>query len=268
MNTKLLQLGFVAPLVLATLLSAAETVKPKILTPVSPGYPAELTDSGLSGAAEVDIIVKADGTVADPKLGMASHRAFGRAAMEAVVNWKFEPAKQDGTAVDAKAIIPFRFTAPTEQVLNAMAHRKVFVALPEPALTDKEFPTKKLKVKQPARAPQLPRNMNAEEKVQVKLVVAPDGTTLNPAVVNLKHKDLEMPAIQAVAMMKYEPPMKDGKAVYVETTTTVEFTNDRGGGGGGAGFGGGGGGGNRRNGGGGGGGMGGGGFGGGGFGED
>jgi len=79
----------------------------------------------------------------------------------------------------------------------------VFGQIPETALTDKEYPTKKLKVKKPAR-PVYPRTLmgtNVEEKVQVKFVVGPDGNPLNPSVVSVKHKDFEASAIQAVALM-------------------------------------------------------------------
>jgi protein TonB len=222
-------LVFITALSLAALARADKT-PPKVASAPSPGYPEELTDTGLSGVAEVDIIVKADGTVAEPKLAMATHRAFGRAAMAAITGWKFEPATRDGVAVDQKASVPFHFTAPFEQTINAMAKRKVFTALAEPALTDKDFPTKKLKVKRPAR-PQYPRALMSSgvaEKVQVKFVVAPDGTTLNPALVSPpKHKEFEAPAIQAVALMSYEPPLKDGKPVYVEATTTLNFELQR-----------------------------------------
>jgi len=79
----------------------------------SPGYPETLTDSGLNGSAEVDVVVKADGSVATPELAMATHRAFGRAAMTAVVGWKFQPGTQDGAPVDRRVSIPFRFQAPS-----------------------------------------------------------------------------------------------------------------------------------------------------------
>jgi len=113
-------------------------------------------------------------------------------------------------------------------------------------------------VKKAAR-PIYPRALvgsDTEEKVTVKFVIAPDGTTLNPEVVGAKHKEFEIPAMQAVALMTYEPLLKDGKGVYVETTTTLAFANERpdfgGGGGGGGGRRGGGGGGGGRGGGGGG----------------
>ena len=244
----------------------AQRVAPKLLNATSPQYPEELTDTGMNGMAEVDVTVKSDGTVADPQLAMATHRAFGRAAMAAVTAWKFEPGQRDGAVVDMKVSIPFRFGAPPEQLVNAAARRKVFAALPEPALTLKDYGSK-LKVKRAAR-PVYPRgvaNADSDVTVTVNFVVAPDGTTLNPVVAANTPKDFVIPAQQAIALMAYEPPLKAGKPVYVEATTKLEFTNERGGGGD---FGGRGGGGGGRGGGGGGGrgGGGGGGFGGGDFG--
>ncbi len=234
----------------------AQRTDPKPVATPLPEYPEALTDSGLSGAVEVDITVKADGSVGNPELAMATHRAFGRAAMLAVAGWKFEPGTVDGMSADRRVSVPFHFVAPLDQQLNASMKRKVFVALTEPVLSQKDFGGK-LKVKKNAR-PIYPRALigsNIEEKVQVKFVVTPDGATINPTVVDVKHKDLELPAMQAVAQMTYDPPKKDGKGVYVETTTTLEFASERGeesgfgggrggrGGGGGGGRGGGGGGG-------------------------
>jgi len=59
--------------------------------------------------------------------------------------------------------------------------------------------------------------------VTVKFVIAPDGSTLNPEVVGAKHKEFEARRCTAVALMSYEPLLKDGKGVYVETTTALSF---------------------------------------------
>lgn len=263
MKRTLLQLWVTGLVALLPVTLHAQKVAPKADTAPSPGYPEELTDSGLNGQAEVDFIVKADGSVGDAQLGMATHRAFGRAALAVIKNWHFQPGTHDGAPVDTRVSIPFKFAAPFEQTINHRAQRKVFVALSEPAVSEKDFPAKKLKVKQPAR-PMLPRALAAsgvEEKVLVKFVVSPQGKPLNPTVAApAKHKELEPAAIEAVALMGFEPPVKDGKPVYVETTYPVEFRQERrggGGGGGDGGFGGGGfgGGGGMRGGGGGGGGT-------------
>ena len=221
--------------------SDAQTISPKPLNAPSPGYPEELIDTGFSGRAEVDVTVKTDGTVTDAQLGMATHRAFGRAAMAAVKAWKFEPGQRDGVVADARVSIPFQFSAPLDQQVNALAKRKVFMALPEPALTQKDY-GKKLKVTRPAR-PVYPRGMAGPSRdvtVQVNFIVAPDGRTLNPSVAGNPPPEFVAPALLAVAQMAYAPPLKNGAGVYVETTTKLEFTNERGG------FGGDGGGGSRR----------------------
>lgn len=237
---------------LAAAQAFAQKTAPKLLNAVSPGYPQEMADSGYDGIAEVDIVVKADGSVADAQLAMATERAFGRLALAAVKLWKFEPGKQDGVAIDQKVSIPFRFTAPTDQKVNALAKRKVFAEIAEPVLTEKDYPVKKLKVKRAGRLV-YPREMmgkNASEKVQVSFVVGPDGRTMNPTVLGLKNKEFELPALDTVAATTYEPPVKDGKPVYVAMTTTLDFSpaggarrGGGGGGGSGGGFGGGGGGG-------------------------
>lgn len=231
---------------IASASAMAQKVDPKLVKPVSPEYPQELTDTGLSGRAEVDVTIKADGTVGDIQLGMATDRAFARASMDAIAKWTFQPGTLDGKPVDRRVTIPFNFNPPVDQMVNATAQRKVFSELPEPALSDKDFPAKKLKVKRPSRGmyPRNYRDTDKEQTVQVKLIVAPDGRTLNPSVVGTPPKELVLPAMQAAALMAYEAPVKDGKPVYVETTTPVVFGNARGrsGGGGGGGFGGGGGG--------------------------
>lgn len=221
----------------------AQKVAPKAEAAPSPGYPEELTDTGLNGQAEVDFTVKADGSVGDAQLAMATHRAFGRAALAVIKNWHFQPGTRDGAPVDTRVSIPFKFAAPFEQTINARAQRKVWVAVSEPTVSEKDFPAKKLKVKRPARTA-IPRSLaaaNVDEKVMVKFVVGPDGRTFNPAVAApAKHKELEPLAIEAVALMSFEPPVKDGKPVFVETTYPVEFRQERRGGGGGGGFDGGG----------------------------
>lgn len=242
-------------LALAPISALAQKVPPKPLETPSPGYPEELTDTGLSGRAEVDIVVKADGSVGEALLGMADHRAFGKKALAVVKTWKFTPGTQNGQPADMKVAIPFNFNPPADQQINAIAKRKVFVELPQPAIPQAQYGAK-LKVK---REPNLsyPRNVRGDrkdERVEVKFVIAPDGTTLNPEVVGSPRKEFVTPALIAIANTHYEPVAKGGQPVYVETTKTLKFSEDRGGrgfpndmggggGGGGRGFGGGGGGG-------------------------
>ena len=242
MKTRLTRLTWIAPAVIALAAHAAQTA-PKVLETPSPGYPAVLADTGTSGTATVEVLVKSDGSVGDATLKSADHQAFGEAALEAVKKWRFEPATLDGSPVEKRVTVPFKFAAPATQVLNAKFNRKVFQEIPERVLTAKEYgkklkPTKPLKPAYPAAA------KGKEASVQVKFVVAPDGTTLNPEILGKPPKEFLVPAILTVAGAAYEPPQKDGKGVYVEVTTKIAFEPPQRGrrGGGGAGGGGGGGG--------------------------
>ena len=171
----------------------------------------------------------------------------------AVQAWRFEPATADGIAVPMRIDVPFNFNVPAEQRLNAMFQRKLYQAIPEPVLAQKEF-GKRLKVVQkivPKYPPALLRQrVRVDEKIEVRFVVGPDGRTYNPEILGKPRREFALPTLAAIASASYEPPVKDGKPVYVQMTTTVRFSPpappaNRGGGGGGGGggdFGGGGGG--------------------------
>jgi len=182
--TKLLLKCCLAGCLLLGIASArAQVVNPKPVSTPNPGYPDSLTDTGLSGRAEVDITIKTDGSVADAELGMADQRAFGKAAMAAVKEWKFQPATRDGTPIEIRVTIPFIFPAPVDQQVNFFAKRKVFVPAPAAVLSPKDYGSK-LKLKKDftdiyARPVD---GKDVDETVQVDFIVAPDGTTLNPTI--------------------------------------------------------------------------------------
>lgn len=200
----------------------AAATDPKPLATVSPGYPAALAGSAQSGTATVDILVRADGSVADAKLRSADHPAFGEAALAAVTQWRFEPSTRDGVAVERQVVVPFQFAAPFADVVNARLKRKVFQKVAEPVLTQKEY-GKRLKAKKPPQPGYPAAAKGARQEVEVRFVVAPDGTTLNPELIGEPRREFVAPAIIAIAAATYEPPVKDGKGVYVSTTTKLNF---------------------------------------------
>lgn len=224
-------------------------VNPKPIETPSPSYPARLADTGKSGSAVIEMTVKADGSVADPVVKSADDPAFAEAALAVVPRWKFTPGTKDGAASDALVAIPFQFVPPIDQQINVALGRKVYVTLPETPMPQKTFgKLPKAVAKIQPMYPKALLKSRTEQTVEVQFVIAPDGSTLNPVVMGKPHKDLVVPAIASVAKGSFEPPMKDGKSVYVAASTKLRFAppepRNRGGGGGGGGdFGGGGGGG-------------------------
>jgi protein TonB len=64
-------------------------------------YPALEALDGREGAAELRLIVRSDGSVAEARvIEVKGAAAFGDAARAAVLTWTFEPARKDGRAVD------------------------------------------------------------------------------------------------------------------------------------------------------------------------
>lgn len=69
-----------------------------------PEYPRRAEKQALEGYTVVEFIVMPDGSVAAPAVAEQSSSLFGRAAVEALESWRFEPV------VDGEATIPVRST--------------------------------------------------------------------------------------------------------------------------------------------------------------
>jgi TonB family protein len=205
----------------------AQKTPPRPISTPAPEYPAELVDTGLSGKAIIEAVIKADGSVTDAVVKSADQPAFGAAAVAAIAHWRFAPGTNDGVATDRKVSLPFKFTAPQEQQMNAFFKRKVFLKLTEPVVSQKDF-GRAPKVAKDARLvyPKALAGSKTEEKVQVQFVVAPDGTTVNPKIVGKPRMEFAFPALMAVAQTTYQPPKKDGNPVYVEMTRTLNFAEE------------------------------------------
>lgn len=74
----------------------------KVLRAAAPQYPFNASRNQISGYAVVEFTVAADGSVQDTHIVESSPpHVFDRAAIEAVIRSKFEPAMKDGQPVDS-----------------------------------------------------------------------------------------------------------------------------------------------------------------------
>ncbi len=99
----------------ASIASADDTIYTKvdenpvpIKTP-PPKYPDALKHDGITGVVALVIVIDEKGSIESCSVAKASHTEFERPAMDAVKNWKFKPAKKDGTPVKVRVTIPLRF---------------------------------------------------------------------------------------------------------------------------------------------------------------
>jgi protein TonB len=83
---------------------------------VLPIYPEAELRAGVEGTVLLSTEVKSDGKVGtiEVKQGVEGHLAFSDAAMAAVQQWCFEPARKNGEATPLTIVIPVRFQLETK----------------------------------------------------------------------------------------------------------------------------------------------------------
>jgi TonB family protein len=87
---------------------------PVPLHKVDPKYPPELRTAHVEGEVILYAIIRKDGTVDSIQLVHGVEAHLDANAMEALAQWKFQPAEQHGEPIDLEAVvhIPFRSRAP------------------------------------------------------------------------------------------------------------------------------------------------------------
>jgi periplasmic protein TonB len=75
-----------------------------------PVYPPRCLRLGIEGRVKIRVLVGENGRPQEVTVGESSgESALDQAALEAVREWRFEPAKRNGVAVRAWAIVPVEF---------------------------------------------------------------------------------------------------------------------------------------------------------------
>ena len=82
--------------------------KPELIQRVNPVYPEMARRAGLQGQVHVSFIVTREGRVAEPQV-LKGPEIFRVAALEAVRQFRFKPAMQNGRAIAVRMTIPIRF---------------------------------------------------------------------------------------------------------------------------------------------------------------
>lgn len=85
--------------------------RPKALKQDVPVYPRAMKDDGLTGQAEIEFVVTAEGNVVCPRILSASQEDFGWAAAAAVAQWRFQAPTKNGEKVDVRMTVPILFDA-------------------------------------------------------------------------------------------------------------------------------------------------------------
>jgi TonB family protein len=104
----------VAPSLLAALEPIAlpeELSERLILQKVAPGYPQQALKAGLQGSVVLQALIGRDGNIRDVKLIRGSF-LLGKAAYQAVRQWRYQPWVVNGRAVEAETFVTVDFRLP------------------------------------------------------------------------------------------------------------------------------------------------------------
>lgn len=81
--------------------------KPRALFQAMPAYPQGM--KSIEALVTILFIVDTKGKVINPRIEKSTHREFEKPALDAVKQWKFEPAIKGGERVPCKMRVPIRF---------------------------------------------------------------------------------------------------------------------------------------------------------------
>jgi TonB family protein len=87
-------------------------VPPSVAQPAEAVYPADALAKGQGASVELLVTIAVDGTVMGAEVVTSAGPAFDEAAKEALLRFRFEPARQDGQPVPSRIRYRYEFTPP------------------------------------------------------------------------------------------------------------------------------------------------------------
>lgn len=85
--------------------------KPKLMQHTKPEYPKEAYSMRIEGSVRVMFAINDKGEVINPIIVKSNPPdVFEKAALNAVKQWKFKPAKKNGEVVNVKMVVPINFS--------------------------------------------------------------------------------------------------------------------------------------------------------------
>jgi TonB family protein len=179
---------------------------PKLISRVSPEYPAAALSSGVQGVVLLEATIGVDGKISDVRV-TRSIPPLDNAAADAVRQWVYEPTLVGGVAV------PLIISVAVEFKLTAPQPIRVGGAIKPPAQTKRVTPP----------YPPEAQAAGVQGVVIMEATVGADGKVTDVRVLR-SIPLLDQAAMDAVRQFEYTPTLVNGVAVPVLMTVTVNFT--------------------------------------------
>ena len=202
---------------------AARQTPPKAIKQVAPEFPVALRASGLRGEVTLDFEIDTDGSVKNPVVATSSNPGFNEAAVEALLQWKFQPAQRDGKPVKTKLRVPIIFN-------------------PSPLRSGREA----YAVEGPADQNKLPENLRYDTAAKIRgaivpvypyalrrdgvrgsakavMAIDPRGRVFGVKVHTADKPELGLALTAALEGFSFDPALRDGKPVEHIVTFEQRF---------------------------------------------
>lgn len=214
--------------------AASETFESvKVEATELPFIPAGLRINGFrTGEVVVALQVRADGQLGEHLVLAASHRALIKPCLEALPQWRYTPARQDGQPVLAQLQVRIKFKQEGVIVVNrtvsdvitakieAIAGRPYDLAICPAAELDR--PVEAITTVAPRYAAEAEQD-GVRGRVQVEFYIDENGDVRMPAVAAGTHPYLSTVAVEALRGWKFEPPTRGGRPVQVAAVQEFAF---------------------------------------------
>jgi len=83
--------------------------KPRAMFQADPRYPSSMRGKKIEAVVTLIFIVDANGKVVDPRVEKSTHPDFEKPAIDALKQWKYEPAVRGGQRVPCRSRVSIRF---------------------------------------------------------------------------------------------------------------------------------------------------------------
>jgi len=212
--------------------AAAERQSVKIFQTVTPVFPRELPELGfLRGEARVAIAIDETGKLTDWLVVGYSHRRFAAESVEAIKQWRFEPARVQGKPVSVQIELLINFetsgvviscdvnTAMERYTNTLFQSREAY----QPC-TMKEID--RIPTPRNAMSPTYSKTLVQEGvhgTVVVDFFIDETGTVRMPAIQRSDYDELSSLAIAAIQQWKFDPPTRQGVPVLVRAKQVFHF---------------------------------------------
>lgn len=227
-----------ATVALAAAAPAAETAKTepvRVIQTAELKFPVTSETLVLSaGQAQVLISVDADGKLADWLVLSYTQRAFADAAVRALQEWRYEPARVDGRPVGSRQALTFDFrvdrnvvsTLSIEMWDNFVAStfgQTVYRQVCTPEQLDR--PLQPLRTVRPKYAGAAWKGGSATGRVVVDFYVDDTGRPRMPVVVTATERLFAAAAIEALQEWRFIPPTQAGRPMAVRVQQEFVFAD-------------------------------------------